>query len=174
MSSIIINNIIMLPIIIIIWRANHPSSQLHVRSELWRTRLHVREAGMQGVALAASHINPLRPRSTAKDRKCLMFPEGGKPDGLENPRGTAAENKRTTQLTYGPGRESNQGHLGERWALQAQANHATQIKAKVMKLSFASIKWSLPLNTLTNYNFLSGIVGMLVRVCLDLKKKKTP
>ena len=31
---------------------------------------------------------------------CLIFPEGGKPDGLENPYGTA-ENQRTTQLTYG-------------------------------------------------------------------------
>ena len=59
----------------------------------------------------------------SQDRKCLIFPEGGKPDGLENPRGTA-ENQRTTQLTYGPGRESNRGHLGERRALYAQANHA--------------------------------------------------
>ena len=61
----------------------------------------------------------------SQDRKCLIFPEGGKPDGLENPRGTA-ENQRTTQLTYGPGRESNRGHLGERPVLQAQANHAPQ------------------------------------------------
>ena len=36
------------------------------------------------------HINPLLPRSTAKIEKCLiLFPEGGKSDGLENPRGTA-------------------------------------------------------------------------------------
>ena len=28
-------------------------------------------------------------------------------------------------LTYGPGRESNQGHLGERRALYAQANRVT-------------------------------------------------
>ena len=63
----------------------------------------------------------------SQDRKCLIFPKGGKPDGLENPRGTA-ENQRTTQLTYGPGRESNQGHLGERRAHYAQANHATMVK----------------------------------------------
>ena len=43
----------------------------------------------------------------------------------ENPCGTAA-NQRTTQITYGPGRESNRGHLGERRALYAHANHATQ------------------------------------------------
>ena len=79
---------------------------------------------MQG-RVAASHINSLGPRSTAKDRKCLIFfPQGGKPDSMENPRGTA-ENQRTTQLTYGPGPESNRGHLGERRALYAQANHAT-------------------------------------------------
>ena len=35
----------------------------------------------------------------SQDRKCLIFPEGGKPDSLENPRGTA-ENQRTTQLTW--------------------------------------------------------------------------
>ena len=58
----------------------------------------------------------------SQDRKCLIFPEGGKPDGLENPSGTA-ENQRTTQLTYGPVRESNWGHLGERRALYAHANH---------------------------------------------------
>ena len=58
-------------------------------------------------------------------QKCLIFSEGGKPDGLENPRGTA-ESQRTTKLTYGPGRESNRGHLGERWALYAQANRATK------------------------------------------------
>ena len=50
--------------------------------------------------------------------------EGRKPDGLENLCGTA-ENQHTTQLTYGPGRESNRGHIGERRALYAQANHAT-------------------------------------------------
>ena len=60
----------------------------------------------------------------SQDRKCLIFPEGEKPDGLENPRGTA-EIQRTTQLTYGPGWESNRGHLGERRALYAQANRAT-------------------------------------------------
>ena len=60
----------------------------------------------------------------SQDRKCLIFPEGGKPDVLENPRGTA-ENQRTTQLTYGPCRESNRGHLGERRTLYAHANHAT-------------------------------------------------
>ena len=35
-----------------------------------------------------------------------------------------AENKCSTQLTHGPGRVSNQGHLGERRVLNAQANHA--------------------------------------------------
>ena len=29
-----------------------------------------------------------------------------------------------TQLTYGPGWESTRGHLGERGALDAHANHA--------------------------------------------------
>ena len=57
----------------------------------------------------------------SQDRKCLIFREGGKQDSQENPRGTA-EYQRTTQLTYGPGRESNQCHLGERRALYAQAN----------------------------------------------------
>ena len=61
----------------------------------------------------------------SQDRKCLIFPEEGKLNSLENPRGTA-ENQRTSQLTYGPGRESNRGHLGEWRALFAQANHATQ------------------------------------------------
>ena len=58
----------------------------------------------------------------SQDQKCLIFLEGGKPDGLENPRGTAE--LLTTQLTYGPGQESNRGHLGVRRALYAQANHA--------------------------------------------------
>ena len=53
-----------------------------------------------------------------------FFPIGGKPDGLENSHGTA-ENQRTTQLTCGPGREMNRGHLDERRALYTQANHAT-------------------------------------------------
>ena len=44
------------------------------------------------------------------------FREGGDADGLEIPHGTA-ENQRTTQLTYDAGRVSNQGHLGESWAL---------------------------------------------------------
>ena len=61
----------------------------------------------------------------SQDRKCLIFPEGGKPDVLENLCGTA-ENQRTTQLTYGPDRESNRGHLGERRALYAPANRAGQ------------------------------------------------
>ena len=32
-----------------------------------------------------------------------------------------------TQLTCGPGQASNQGHLGERQALYAKANHAPQM-----------------------------------------------
>ena len=44
---------------------------------------------------------PIMTTEHSKDQKCLIFPEGGKPDGLENPCGTA-ENQRTTQLTYGP------------------------------------------------------------------------
>ena len=38
-----------------------------------------------------------------------------------------AQQRTTAQLnSHGPGRVSNQGHLGERQALYAQANHATQ------------------------------------------------
>ena len=71
--------------------------------------------------LAASHIDLLWPWSTARDQECLIFPKGGKPESLET-----AENHYTTKLTYmyGPGRASNQGHLGERQALKAQANYA--------------------------------------------------
>ena len=61
--------------------------------------------------LAASHIT-----EHSQDQKCLIFPEGGKPDGLENPCGTV-ENQRTTQLTYGPERVSTRVTLvrGERF-----------------------------------------------------------
>ena len=48
--------------------------------------------------LAASHIT-----EHSQDQKCLIFPEGGKPDGLENPCGTA---ENSTHI-YGPDRESN-------------------------------------------------------------------
>ena len=82
----------------------------------------VREAGLQG-RIQLPH-QPIMTTEHSQDRKCLIFPEGGKPDVLENPCGTA-ENQRTTQLTYGPSRESNRGHLGERRALYAHANHAT-------------------------------------------------
>ena len=40
----------------------------------------------------------------------------------------AAQLRTNSQLTYDPGRESNRGHLGERRALYAQANHAAHIK----------------------------------------------
>ena len=109
--------------IIIIWEANHPFSQL--RAELRRARLQpVREAGMQG-RLWQPDTNPLGPRSKhfLYIERVWFFPRGGGPDGLENPRCTA-ENQRTTQLTYGPGRVSNRGHLGERRALYAQSNNA--------------------------------------------------
>ena len=36
-----------------------------------------------------------------------------------------SQRSREDYLTYGSGRESNRGHLGERRALYAQANHAT-------------------------------------------------
>ena len=93
----------------------------------------VREAGMQGrlwlPATSTHYDHGVQPRS-----KVFNFPEGGKPDGLENPCGTA-ENQRTTQLTYGPDRELNQGHLGERRALYAQANRATsQVNAASPKM----------------------------------------
>ena len=112
-------------IIIIIWGANHPYSQL--RAELQRTRLQrVREAGMQGrLWLPATSTHNDHEAQPKIESVYFFFPEGRKPYGLENPRGTA-ENQRTTQLTCGPGRESNRGHLGERRALYAQANHATQ------------------------------------------------
>ena len=74
--------------------------------------------------LAASHINPLWPRSTAKIESVWFFPEGGKPDGLENPSGTA-ENQGTTQLTLWPRPGIEPGSLGERRALYAHANQAT-------------------------------------------------
>ena len=62
--------------------------------------------------------------------KLFVFsPEGGKPDGLDNPHGTA-KNQRTTQHTYGPVRESNQGHLGDRRVPYAQANHALIVPPK--------------------------------------------
>ena len=74
----------------------------------------------------------------SQNGKCSIFPKGGKLDGLENPRGTA-ENQRTTQLTYGPGRESNRGHLGERRALYAQANHANHaIRTLTPKMALQS------------------------------------
>ena len=74
----------------------------------------------------------------SQDRKCLIFlPEGGKPDGMENPCGTA-ENQRTTQLTYGPGRESNRGQLGER--LYAQANqHKPTMPPNIGSIRLASL-----------------------------------
>ena len=89
--------------LVIIGGANHPYSQL--RAELRRTRLQrVREAGLQGriqlPATSTHYDHGAQPRSK-------VF------DSLKNPRGTA-ENQRTTQLTYGPDRESNRGHLGER------------------------------------------------------------
>ena len=74
-------------------------------------------------AFSCQPRQPIMTSEHSQDQKCLISPEGGKPDGLENPRGTA-ENQCTTQLTYGTGRESNQGHLGERRALYAQANRA--------------------------------------------------
>ena len=77
------------------------------RAELRRTRLQrVREAGMQGrlwlPATSTHYDHGAQPISRAFD----FFPEGGKPEGLENPHGTA-DNQCTTQFTYGPGRESN-------------------------------------------------------------------
>ena len=61
------------PLLIIIWGANQPSSQL--RAELRRTRLQrVWQAGMQGCLLAASHIKPLWPQSTAKVESLWFFP----------------------------------------------------------------------------------------------------
>ena len=46
-------------------------------------------------ATSTHYDHGAQPRSKVFD----FFPEGGKPDSLENPRGTA-ENQRTTQLTY--------------------------------------------------------------------------
>ena len=53
--------------LIIIWGANHPKSWVVFEKQ-----------ACKGV-LAGSHINPLWPRSTAKDQKFFIFPEGGKP-----------------------------------------------------------------------------------------------
>ena len=58
--------------------------------------------------------------------KVFDFSRGRKTGCLENPSG-AAENQRTKLNSHnGPGLVSNQGHLGERPVLQAQANHAPQ------------------------------------------------
>ena len=76
---------------------------------------------------------PIMTMEHSQDRKCLNFPEGGKPNGLENPCGTA-ENQRTTQLIYGPDRESNRGYFGERRALYAQANHSTQNESETPEI----------------------------------------
>ncbi len=62
--------------------------------------------------------------------KVLDFLQGGKLEGPDkNPHGTG-ENQCTTLLTYGPSRESNQGHIGEKQALYALAIHATSFKEK--------------------------------------------
>ena len=93
------------------WEANHPYSQ---GSKSWIAK----DTATPWLPAASTHYDHgAQPRS-----KMFDFSEGGKPDGLENPCGTA-ENKRTTQLTYGSGRESNRGHLGERRPLYAHANH---------------------------------------------------
>ena len=76
----------------------------------------VREAGMQGRLW-----QPTTSTHYHHGAQCLVFAEGGKSDGLENPHATA-KNHRTTQLTYGPGRVSNQGHLGERQAQVSKYN----------------------------------------------------
>ena len=96
---------------------NHPYSQLELNCEIQ----HVREAGMQG----RIQLQTIMTTAHSQYRKCLIIPEGGKPDGLDNPRGTA-ENQRTTQLTYSPGRESNRCNLGVGRALYAHADRATQ------------------------------------------------
>ena len=58
--------------IIIIWRADHPYSQL--TAELRRTRLKTCSRSRHARApLAASHINPLWPRSTAKIKSVWFF-----------------------------------------------------------------------------------------------------
>ena len=65
---------------------------------------------------ACKHAHqPIMTTEHRQDRKCLIFPEGGKPDCLENLHGTT-ENQRTTRLTYGPGRDLDLGRLGERGA----------------------------------------------------------
>ena len=108
-------------LITIIWEANHPYSQL--RAELPRTPL--KKQACKG-AFASQPHQPIMTTKHSRDQKCLILPVGRKPGGQANPWGTA-ENQRTTQLTYSPGRESNQGHLGERRALNAQANHSPKI-----------------------------------------------
>ena len=50
-------------------------------------------------AFSCQPHQPIMTTEHSQDWKCLTFPEGGKPDSLENPCGTA-ENQRTTQLTW--------------------------------------------------------------------------
>ena len=108
-------------------------------AELRRTRLHsVRDAGMQGGPFGSQPHQPILTTEHSQRSQVFDFsPEGEKPDGLENPRGTA-ENQPTAQLTSGPGQVSNQGYLGERRALYAQANHAggRWFKSRSRKLFF--------------------------------------
>ena len=95
--------------------AYHPYSQL--TAELGRMQ------GCKGAFGSQPHQPVMTTKNSQTSKVFDFFPEGRKPDGLDNPRGTS-ENEGTTQPTYGPGRVSNQGHLGERRALYAQANHA--------------------------------------------------
>ena len=105
------------------WRANHPHSQL--RAELRWTRLEcVREAGMQGCfwvpAKSTHYDHRAQPRS-----KVSGFSWGRKIGWSGKPLWHSREPTHNSAHIYGPGLESNRGHLGERRGLSAQANHAT-------------------------------------------------
>ena len=97
---------------------------LQLRAELRRTWLQLFENACNGTSGSQPHQLIVTTEHRQISKVCYFFPKGEKPNGLENPCGTA-ENQRTTQLTNGPGRVSSQGHLGERRALYSQANHVT-------------------------------------------------
>ena len=87
---------VIIVIIIIIWGANHPYSQLEQNCEGRGYNVFEQQA-CKG-AFSCQPRQPIMTSEHSQDQKCLISPEGGKPDGLENPRGTA-ENQCTTQLT---------------------------------------------------------------------------
>ena len=95
-------------IIIIIWGANHPYSQLCKR---WIAKDAATMCSRSRYArgpLAANHINPLWPRSTAKIKSVWFFP---REENRMVWKTLVAQQRTNAQLNShnGPGRESKQG-----------------------------------------------------------------